>query len=320
MTFGDALDALDADPLIQSAMPGEMFKVFRHYKRDEWERYCATVSDWDRERVPGHPPVARAHRHRTETHMCGIAGIIYRSGTHDIGKDMIAMLQSMKHRGPDSTGYALYGQAAPDRVVMRYKLADANDPRDFEFQARLLKHRNEVESRIDARRRRDRVGRGRDRVRVPGRRALHRRPEDAGRLHRGRAERRGAVDRQLARDREGPRRRRGGRRAVRARRVHRHARDRPRADGDRVRRRHLGRPPLLGVPVLRRRGRPQRAADELLLLAPPAGAQRPPVPVRVRLRDHRRLPGREDERGADASRRPCGRASRSWTACSRTSA
>jgi glutamine synthetase len=49
MTFGDALDALDADPLIQSAMPGEMFKVFRHYKRDEWERYCATVSDWDRE-------------------------------------------------------------------------------------------------------------------------------------------------------------------------------------------------------------------------------------------------------------------------------
>jgi glutamine synthetase len=49
MTFGDALDALDADPLIQSAMPGEMYKVFRHYKRDEWERYCATVSDWDRE-------------------------------------------------------------------------------------------------------------------------------------------------------------------------------------------------------------------------------------------------------------------------------
>jgi glutamine phosphoribosylpyrophosphate amidotransferase len=31
---------------------------------------------------------------------------------------------------------------------MRYKLADANDPRDFEFQARLLKHRKEVESRI----------------------------------------------------------------------------------------------------------------------------------------------------------------------------
>ena len=80
--------------------------------------------------------------------MCGIAGIIYRSGAHDIGKDMIAMLQSMKHRGPDSTGYALYGQSQPHRVVMRYKLADANDPRDFDFQARLAKHRDEVESRI----------------------------------------------------------------------------------------------------------------------------------------------------------------------------
>jgi glutamine synthetase len=47
MTFGDALDALDADEVVRSAMPGEMYKVFRHYKRDEWERYCAQVSDWD---------------------------------------------------------------------------------------------------------------------------------------------------------------------------------------------------------------------------------------------------------------------------------
>jgi methylamine---glutamate N-methyltransferase subunit A len=80
--------------------------------------------------------------------MCGIAGIIYRTGSHDIGKDMIAMLQSMKHRGPDSTGYALYGRSEPHRVVIRYKLADANDPRDFDFQARLAKHRDEVEARI----------------------------------------------------------------------------------------------------------------------------------------------------------------------------
>jgi glutamine synthetase len=47
MTFGDALDALDADEVIKSAMPGDMYTVFRHYKRDEWERYCSTVSDWD---------------------------------------------------------------------------------------------------------------------------------------------------------------------------------------------------------------------------------------------------------------------------------
>ena len=47
MTFGDALDALEADPVIRSALPGEMYNVFMHYKRDEWERYCATVTDWD---------------------------------------------------------------------------------------------------------------------------------------------------------------------------------------------------------------------------------------------------------------------------------
>ena len=42
--------------------------------------------------------------------MCGIAGIIYRNGNgaHRLGADMTRMLQSMKHRGPDSTGYALY--------------------------------------------------------------------------------------------------------------------------------------------------------------------------------------------------------------------
>jgi glutamine synthetase len=47
MTFGDALDALETDEVVKSALPGEMYDVFKHYKRDEWERYCATVSDWD---------------------------------------------------------------------------------------------------------------------------------------------------------------------------------------------------------------------------------------------------------------------------------
>jgi methylamine---glutamate N-methyltransferase subunit A len=82
--------------------------------------------------------------------MCGIAGIIYRDGVHDIGIDMTAMLQSMKHRGPDSTGYALYGTPTNGDVVMRYKLADANDPRDFEFSNRLERNRREVEARLHA--------------------------------------------------------------------------------------------------------------------------------------------------------------------------
>ena len=47
MTFGDALDALEADDVIKKSMPDEMYTVFMHYKRDEWERFCATVTDWD---------------------------------------------------------------------------------------------------------------------------------------------------------------------------------------------------------------------------------------------------------------------------------
>jgi glutamate synthase domain-containing protein 1 len=81
--------------------------------------------------------------------MCGIAGIIYKDGEHPIGTEMTRMLQSMKHRGPDSTGYALYGQPS-NLVIMRYKLADANTPRDFEYEYRLRRHGAEVERRLAA--------------------------------------------------------------------------------------------------------------------------------------------------------------------------
>jgi glutamate synthase domain-containing protein 1 len=79
--------------------------------------------------------------------MCGIAGIIHRDGPTDIGSETTRMLQSMKHRGPDSTGFALFGKPS-DLVVIRFKLADANDRRDFEFRDRLERHRLEVESRL----------------------------------------------------------------------------------------------------------------------------------------------------------------------------
>jgi glutamate synthase domain-containing protein 1 len=79
--------------------------------------------------------------------MCGIAGIIHRDGAADIGSEMTAMLQSMKHRGPDSSGYALFGPPT-DQIVIRFKLADANDPRGFDFSERLERHRLEVESRL----------------------------------------------------------------------------------------------------------------------------------------------------------------------------
>src|SRR5918994_2223264 len=81
--------------------------------------------------------------------MCGIAGIIYRNGSeHTTADEMTRMLQSMKHRGPDSTGYALYGNGENGNLVMRYKLADANTPRDFDFEDRLRRHRIEGEARL----------------------------------------------------------------------------------------------------------------------------------------------------------------------------
>ena len=135
---------------------------------------------------------------------------------------------------------------------------------------------------------------------------LRRRPQGARRLRRGRARHRGALARPLARDHQGPRRRRDGGGRLQARRLRRHARDRPRAHGHRVRRGHRQRPPVLGLSVPRRGRRPQRPAHELLPVAPPARARRAPLPVRVRLGDHRRLPGRAHgagrlARGLDAA-------------------
>ena len=59
--------------------------------------------------------------------MCGIAGVINRGKPVGVGQEMTAMLQSLKHRGPDSTGFAVYGVSKPDEYVMRLKLAEAED-------------------------------------------------------------------------------------------------------------------------------------------------------------------------------------------------
>jgi glutamine synthetase len=45
--LGAALAALEQDEVVRSALPGDMWKVFWHYKTDEWERFIGTVSDWD---------------------------------------------------------------------------------------------------------------------------------------------------------------------------------------------------------------------------------------------------------------------------------
>jgi glutamate synthase domain-containing protein 1 len=83
--------------------------------------------------------------------MCGIAGIIYREGggEHRVGRDMTAMLQAMKHRGPDSTGYALYRPEA-EGYVMHVKLAESNGHQEFDLAERLNRQRADIEGRMKA--------------------------------------------------------------------------------------------------------------------------------------------------------------------------
>jgi len=47
--LGDALEELAKDEVVKAAMPGRLYEVFHHYKRDEWERYLASVTDWERD-------------------------------------------------------------------------------------------------------------------------------------------------------------------------------------------------------------------------------------------------------------------------------
>ena len=79
--------------------------------------------------------------------MCGIAGVIHRDGPADVGDEITRMLQSMKHRGPDSTGYALYGPA-DDLVVIRFVLAEPADFGSLGMDERLERSRAEIEARL----------------------------------------------------------------------------------------------------------------------------------------------------------------------------
>jgi len=73
--------------------------------------------------------------------MCGIAGVIHRGKTSDVGSEMTSMLQSLKHRGPDSTGFAVYGQPSGAEFVMRFKVAEQEDLKSG------LKIHNEISAR-----------------------------------------------------------------------------------------------------------------------------------------------------------------------------
>ncbi|MCY4227793.1 MAG: glutamine amidotransferase [Gammaproteobacteria bacterium] len=81
--------------------------------------------------------------------MCGIAGLIHRGNSSDIGAEMTSMLQSLKHRGPDSTGFALYGNASPEKHVLRFKAAEQEDMnKGFGMQDVIRKRKQQTDARL----------------------------------------------------------------------------------------------------------------------------------------------------------------------------
>jgi len=81
--------------------------------------------------------------------MCGIAGLIHRGSSSDVGFEMTAMLQALKHRGPDSTGFAVYGQPSPGDYIMRFKLAEQEDMASgYDIGEKIAARETEVQKRL----------------------------------------------------------------------------------------------------------------------------------------------------------------------------
>jgi len=81
--------------------------------------------------------------------MCGIAGIIHRNGAGDIGSEMTSMLQSLKHRGPDSTGFAVYGAPDSKDYIMRFMVAEQDElTKGFAIHQQVKDRRAEVDRRL----------------------------------------------------------------------------------------------------------------------------------------------------------------------------
>ena len=60
------------------------------------------------------------------------------------------MLQSLKHRGPDSTGFAVYGIPEENQFVMRFKVAEQEDLNSgFDIHQQIKDRRAVVDSRLE---------------------------------------------------------------------------------------------------------------------------------------------------------------------------
>jgi glutamate synthase domain-containing protein 1 len=81
--------------------------------------------------------------------MCGIAGIFHLGGRGSVGSEMTSMLLSMKHRGPDSSGFAVYGSSSPGHLIIRFKVAEQEDmAKGHDIHARVRGRRDEVDMRL----------------------------------------------------------------------------------------------------------------------------------------------------------------------------
>ena len=61
--------------------------------------------------------------------MCGIAGILFKAEGADqpAGEALISMLDACQHRGPDSTGFALYGPTEPGQLRLRFIVGEGDE-------------------------------------------------------------------------------------------------------------------------------------------------------------------------------------------------
>ena len=89
--------------------------------------------------------------------MCGIAGLIHKGRRAKIGEQMTKMLTALKHRGPDSTGLALYGGGAgsggangdASDYVMRIKFAEQEETlHGFRIAGQIAERKESVEARL----------------------------------------------------------------------------------------------------------------------------------------------------------------------------
>ena len=60
------------------------------------------------------------------------------------------MLQALKHRGPDSTGFALYGEPTANQYVIRFKVAEQEDMRKgFQIHDEVKHRKQQVDDRME---------------------------------------------------------------------------------------------------------------------------------------------------------------------------